>query len=307
MAVLTPGKKGQRFPSLRGRVEFHARKGKIVAQKWRRKRGRAQTPGQRDRQEWFRQANVLAKYADGRQQALSRCAMEHLPVRPFDALLAAMAGRLWAVEADDGRTLYSMAARGDVSKNLDVLNQEPGRILIRGPEFWEAFDWGLLNQYIASQGPDVPPIWKDLPGGGGGGPAFSVNKGEADQTPIPHATFVKLTWPAKEFDTNNDFASDRFTPTVAGKYFLGCSVEMRESVDQTLYLATIYKNGSEHRRGIIMPESGAGSVASGIGTVVDANGTTDYFEVFVFQNSGVAQTINGQAFKTHFTGMRIGP
>ena len=169
MAVLTPGKKGQRFPSLRGRVEFHARKGKIVAQKWRRKRGRAQTPGQRDRQEWFRQANVLAKYADGRQQALSRCAMEHLPVRPFDALLAAMAGRLWAVEADDGRTLYSMAARGDVSKNLDVLTQEPGRILIRGPGFWEAFPWGEIDQYIASQGPDTPPIWKDLPAAGGGG------------------------------------------------------------------------------------------------------------------------------------------
>lgn len=169
MAILTPGRKGRRLPSFRGRVVLYVRKGKIVARKWPPKRGPARTPGERDRQEWFRQANLLAKYADGRQQALSRITMNHLPVRPYDALLAAMAGRLWAVGTDDGRTLYSMASRKDVSTNLDVLNQEPGRLLIRGPKFWVPFDWGEVDQYIASQGEDAAPIWKTLPAGGGGG------------------------------------------------------------------------------------------------------------------------------------------
>ena len=169
MAILTPGKKGSRFPSFRGRVVISARHGKIYARRWPKKRGPAKTDRAKDNQERFRQSMLLAKYTDARQQALSRCAMNHLPVRPYDALLAAMAGRLWAVETDDNRTLYSMSSRRDVSLNLDILNQEPGRFLIRGPMLWEPFEWGEVDQYIASQGPDVRPIWKDLPGGGGGG------------------------------------------------------------------------------------------------------------------------------------------
>ena len=169
MAILTPGKKGSRFPSFRGRVVISARHGKIYARKWPRKRGPAKTDRAKDNQERFRQSMLLAKYTDARQQALSRCTMNHLPVRPYDALLAAMAGRLWAVETDDGRTLYSMSSRQDVSLNLDILNQEPGRFLIRGPIVWEPFEWGEVDQYIASQGPEVRPIWKDLPAGGGGG------------------------------------------------------------------------------------------------------------------------------------------
>lgn len=148
---------------------IYTRKGKIIAGKWPRKRGPPKTVEQANRQEWFRQANLLAKYADARQQALSRCTMNALPVRPFDALLAAMAGRLWAVETDDGKTLYSMSSRGDVSKNIDIICQEEGRLLIRGPTWWECFPWGDVDQYIASQGEDTPPIWKDLPPGGGGG------------------------------------------------------------------------------------------------------------------------------------------
>ena len=165
MAILTPGKKGRRFPSFRGRVVFSARNGKIVARKWPKKRGRAKTAGDIERQERFRQANLVAKYADARQQALSRCTMNHLPVRPFDALLAAMAGRLWAVETDDQGTLYSMAARSDVSKNLDVLAQTPGDMLVRGPKFWTFISAGTPGQVLTSQGPDAIPTWEDPTGG----------------------------------------------------------------------------------------------------------------------------------------------
>jgi len=165
VAILTPGKKGRRFPSFRGRVVLSTRNGKIVARKWPKKRGRAKTAGDIERQERFRQANLVAKYADARQQALSRCTMEHLPVRPFDALLAAMAGRLWAVETDDQGTLYSMAARSDVSKNLDVLAQTPGDMLVRGPEFWTFISAGTPGQVLTSQGADAIPTWEDPTGG----------------------------------------------------------------------------------------------------------------------------------------------
>ena len=56
-------------------------------------------------------------------------------------------------------------------------------------------------------------------GGGGGGTGtpmvFSVSKGTTDQAVTP-ATWTKLTWPNVILDTNNNFANDRFTPTVCG-------------------------------------------------------------------------------------------
>lgn len=165
MAVLTPGKKDKRRPSFRGALVFRTVNGQVVAQAWPKKRGPAATPKQAFQREWFRQANVVAKYAPGRQQALSRCAMNHLPVRPYDALIAAMAGRLWAVETDDGRTLYSMSSRADVSKNLDVIAQTRGDMLVRGPEFWEFISAGIAGQVLTSHGPDTLPTWEDPTGG----------------------------------------------------------------------------------------------------------------------------------------------
>jgi hypothetical protein len=60
----------------------------------------------------------------------------------------------------------------------------------------------------------------------GGGSAtsvsFSANKNGTNQTvssPTSGA-WTKLTWSTESFDTNNNFANDRFTPTVAGTYII---------------------------------------------------------------------------------------
>lgn len=163
--ILTAPKDGKRRPSFRGALVFKTWKGKVVVQAWPKPRGPAKTPGQAFRQEWFRQANVLARYAPARQQALSRCAMKHLPVRPYDALIAAMAGRLWAIETDDRGTLYSMGSRADVSKNLDVLSQTPSSIMCRGEAFWDGCIPTAEGQLYVSGPPGQVGSFKDIPGG----------------------------------------------------------------------------------------------------------------------------------------------
>ena len=49
-------------------------------------------------------------------------------------------------------------------------------------------------------------------------PSFAVKKGSDNQA-LSSATWTKVTFDTELFDSNNNFASSRFTPTVAGQYY----------------------------------------------------------------------------------------
>jgi len=138
----------------------------------------------------------------------------------------------------------------------------------------------------------------------GTGPAFSAYK-SADQTITSNATWTKITFNTEDFDTNCNFASDRFTPTVAGYYqinFLGVfeSLVQQNNLGQVAF----YKNGSAYRT--YRPVS-AGAVATNNETgtcwnissslTMYMNGTTDYVEMYAYQTYGN----NGMAVRTEAT------
>jgi hypothetical protein len=120
-------------------------------------------------------------------------------------------------------------------------------------------------------------------GGNSNAPAFSAYN-SVSQT-ISTSAYVKVTFDTEEFDTNNNFASSRFTPTVAGYYQLNGTVG---SASGNLY-PVFYKNGTT-----IFVSGSINSPASGIGcgavvsSVVYLNGSTDYIELYCFATtSGV--------------------
>jgi hypothetical protein len=115
----------------------------------------------------------------------------------------------------------------------------------------------------------------------GNGPAFSAYQNSA-QGAITAATFTKVTFDTEEFDTNNNFASSRFTPTVAGYYQISSGVRVDGSVSRIIY--SVYKNGSEFKRGNDIAASAA--VNNIVSTLVYANGSTDYFEMYVYASGG---------------------
>jgi hypothetical protein len=136
------------------------------------------------------------------------------------------------------------------------------------------------------------------------GPAFSANKGGTDQTGIGNNVVTLLTWSTEDFDTNNNFASNKFTPTVAGKYLVTLSTYCS---NQTSYCDSIIeKNGTI----IAVNEQGT---ASGVRptvqalTVVSMNGSTDYLEAYTSMDNGGSGTVNGLARLTSFTGVWIAP
>lgn len=126
-----------------------------------------------------------------------------------------------------------------------------------------------------------------------GGPAFSAYQTAGTAQSIPNATFTKVAFQTKEFDTNNCYDSTtnyRFTPTVAGYYQVNAQVDFVNMVAAGTVFPMLYKNGAQAKAGqrITPPINNLGVVLS---TLIYMNGTTDYLEVYVYQASGAAQSL----------------
>jgi len=131
--------------------------------------------------------------------------------------------------------------------------------------------------------------------------SFRARKSGADQT-VASSTFTKITWESEQFDTNNNFASDRFTPTVPGKYLIAGQVGCQGTITQGC-TAAIYRNGSIYAQGSWTNTSG--NSYSSVFAIVDMNGTGDYVELHGWNGGGTA--ISGTGNVTYFQGALLGP
>jgi len=136
-------------------------------------------------------------------------------------------------------------------------------------------------------------------------PAFSAFA-SAGQT-IANSTFTKISLNSETFDTNACFDSTtnyRFTPTVAGYYQINAALWYNAASTSGLTVLSIYKNGSEYKRGVSF-FSASGYSGLHVNDVVYMNGSTDYIELYTFQASGVgAATVAGSA-QTYMSGALV--
>lgn len=144
-------------------------------------------------------------------------------------------------------------------------------------------------------------------------PSFSVHRNGTQQDNIS-TTATKIRWTVEEFDTNSDFEIDaddsggatesRFTPTVAGKYLLSCKLYWTNTVVGDGIQVDISKNGVQYKTGAIYASSTYGETM--VTAIVDANGSTDYFEIFALNSVTATSDIFGAAVASYWTGSRIG-
>jgi cytoskeletal protein CcmA (bactofilin family) len=124
------------------------------------------------------------------------------------------------------------------------------------------------------------------------GPAFSAYANSTGQT-ITSGSQQKVLFQTEEFDTDNCFASSRFTPTVEGYYQLNAMVRLDGSFGTGETMIVLWKNGAEYKRG--WNASGVNWASSfgamTVSALVYANGSTDYFEIYVQQTSGGSMTV----------------
>ena len=116
-------------------------------------------------------------------------------------------------------------------------------------------------------------------------PTFSAYSSSA--TTVPDSTFTKILYATKNWDTNNNFASSRFTPTIAGYYQINGNQRFG-SVTANNVVLRIFKNGSTYITGATCGLVN-GYVYMLVTGLVYLNGSTDYVEIYAYQNSGVSQ------------------
>jgi hypothetical protein len=130
-------------------------------------------------------------------------------------------------------------------------------------------------------------------------PAFRAYQGTNQS--ISDNTNTKITLNTEVFDTNSNYDTSnyRFTPTVAGYYFISGTVYFNGA--NQYVTVRIYKNGSIDSIG---PQSGNGAYSYGstATALIYLNGSTDYVELYGYQNSGIAKNTEAGAVQTYLSG-----
>lgn len=138
MAALPPkGKLVDRRPSLTGVLVSDVSNGVERQRAWPRSRGKITNPTTVEQMEWFRQAQWATKYIDPQIMTTFAQATKGTPLLPRDLATMMFAGRMFYFIFPDGRKMFSVQAKTDVSTSLDAIGQTPGMTLIRGPVYWE--------------------------------------------------------------------------------------------------------------------------------------------------------------------------
>ena len=124
-------------------------------------------------------------------------------------------------------------------------------------------------------------------------------------------TQIKLQFDTENFDTDNAYDNStnyRFTPQVAGKYFVYSYARFLSISDQKQGIVYLYKNGSSVGFVNSMSSGGNGHVGTLITKTIDLNGSTDYVESFGYQDSGSSKDVQGSGSEdiTIFGAYRIG-
>lgn len=134
-------------------------------------------------------------------------------------------------------------------------------------------------------------------------PAFSAYA-SATQA-VASATTTKIVYDTEVFDTNSNFASNRFTPTVAGYYQVSSGLFLPGSAagGAVLYL---YKNGGEYAQFSRLNMSPSLNIMGSGSILVYLNGSSDYVEMYVNQNSGSTLNVGqGTQAGCWFTGAMV--
>lgn len=125
------------------------------------------------------------------------------------------------------------------------------------------------------------------------GPTFHATS--AGTQTVTTATITKILFATEDWDTNSNFASSTFTPTVAGYYQINAVVRATFGTAASGCGVNIYKNGASWAvNNAISSSSTRTDVA--ISDLVYCNGSTDYIEIYSTQNGTGTITIGNVSF-----------
>lgn len=142
-----------------------------------------------------------------------------------------------------------------------------------------------VNANVVTTG-DTASVTQAMLGTGlaGTGPAFSAYRSSSQS--ITGGAYTKVQFDTEQFDTAScyDNATNyRFTPNVAGYYQFLSTVDVGAANNR--YTGYLYKNGSSFIQGVNIVGNGTNSQGVTLSCIAYANGSTDYFEIYVQGNN----------------------
>jgi hypothetical protein len=133
-----------------------------------------------------------------------------------------------------------------------------------------------------------------------GAPAFRAIPSTTQA--VTSGVYTKVNFGTETFDTNSNFASSRFTPTVAGYYQINASIYSVSTAAASYIWVLIYKNGALDTPGNLnFPVSSVDGV-SVASTLIYLNGSTDYVEIYTYL-AGTSPVV--QSTSTIFSGAMV--
>jgi len=121
---------------------------------------------------------------------------------------------------------------------------------------------------------------------------------------ISDSTNTIINFDTVLFDPNSwwDNSNKRFVPTVAGYYCIMASARWNTATDFDIGDYYIYKNGSLYQAASLRNERYETMI---VNTVMQINGSGDYFDARVYQVTGSTYSLRGEASETTLQGFRI--
>ncbi len=168
------------------------------------------------------------------------------------------------------------------------------------------------DEFLVSDAGTLKRIDYSLIKGSSNTPSFHATM-SADQTGATNDTFTKITFDTETYDSDStyDHATNyRWTPAVAGKYFISAQVDLRDNganEDLQLKSIAIYKNDVVHRVAQWKASSGdyiAGNAEQTISiTDILSLDDNDYIEIFA---KAYNKTWDCEADNSMFFGFLVG-
>jgi len=135
-------------------------------------------------------------------------------------------------------------------------------------------------------------------------PAFAVYNTSSQS--IPNTTYTKLSFNSEFYDTDNAFASNKFTVPSGqgGKYFFSFASAISNIADGNEFSALIYKNNSNIDYSKVQNYSVENNKSVWVNnTFPMLLSASDYIEVFVYHNYGSSRDLRIE--NTFFQGFKV--
>lgn len=132
-------------------------------------------------------------------------------------------------------------------------------------------------------------------------PAFSANRNNVNQTAVASGVATKILFTTEVFDNSAAFDTtlSRYTPLMAGIYHVTFASRLNNATNESSFTVFIYKNGTQFRSVTVIQSGAAGTQSACISEHIDMNGTTDYLEFFVVQDTGTARDVLGTTLQNY--------